>query len=314
MAVDDRKVVNFTRLDAIQRAPLDPVIDGILYANTLASVVGKSGSCKSFLVQGMSAAIATGTPWMGRPVKRGAVLYIGGEGVSGIRKRFDGWASHVGQTLDGAPLYVASGMPALSDEITAAEVIAEIDLIADDLFLNGGGIDPVLVVIDTMARAMAGGDENSACDVGRLIRGLDWIRERWNCCVLVIHHTGHADGARERGRGSSAYYAALDSELLVSSDGGRVLVRSTKEKDWPKPPELCLDRRVIDVDVDGATETTLVLDEASGPSKHERERATRAEVGRLRASGQSIRAIAAELGITKGKVEHELAMLAREAE
>ena len=313
MAANERKAIEFTRLDALQRKQLEPVIDGILYANTLASVVGKSGSCKSFLAQGMCASIATGAPWMGRSVRKGSVFYIGGEGSTGIRKRFDGWANHNRTTLEGAPLYVAGGMPALSDELTVAGVIAEIQTIADEVFFNAGGVDPVLVVIDTMARAMAGGDENSAADVGRLIRGLDWIRERWECCVLVIHHTGHADGASQRGRGSSAYYAALDSELLVTSDGARVTVRSTKEKDWPKPPELYLDRQIVDVDVDGAIETTLVLDEAFDANEQQHNTRVRDEVVRLKAAGVSIRGIATELGITKSKVEHELAMQARES-
>jgi RecA-family ATPase len=311
---DERKVVTFTRLDQIQRKPLDPVIDGILYANTLASVVGKSGSCKSFLAQGMCAAIATGTTWMGRRVKQGAVFYIGGEGLAGIRKRFDGWSNYTRLALVDAPLYVASGMPALCDELTAAAVVEEISTIADTLFFNAGGTEPVLVVIDTLARAMAGGDENSASDVGRLIRGLDWIRERWECCVLVIHHTGHSDGASQRGRGSSAYHAALDSELLVTSDGARVTVRSVKQKDWPAMPELYLDRHVVDVDVEGTAETTLVLDEAQGPNLQQRAVETRQDVQRLKAAGVSIRGIASELGITKSKVEHELAMLARDTE
>lgn len=313
MSNDERKVVTFTRLDQIQRKPLDPIIDGFLFTNTLASIVGKSGSCKSFLAQGMCAAVATGSPWMGRAVKQGAVFYIGGEGMAGIRKRFDGWTNYTQVALSDKPLYVASGMPALCDELTAAAVIEEIQVIADDLFFNAGGTEPVLVVVDTMARAMAGGDENSASDVSRLIRSLDWIRDRWQCCVLVIHHTGHADGARERGRGSSAYYAALDSELLVTSDGGRVAVRSTKEKDWAKPPELCLDRRIVDVDVDGTLETTLVLDEAQGMDEHHRAE-IRNQVKTLKAAGVSIRGIAGELGLTKSKVEHELAMLARGAD
>jgi hypothetical protein len=251
---------------------------------------------------------------MGRAVKQGAVFYIGGEGIAGIRKRFDGWAKYTQFTLADKPLYVASGMPALCDEVTAAAVVAEISVIAEGLFFNSGGTEPVLVVVDTMARAMAGGDENSAKDVGCLIRGLDWIRDRWQCCVLVIHHTGHADGARERGRGSSAYYGALDSELLVTSDGTRVTVRSTKEKDWPKPRELCLDCRIVGVDVDGTTETTLVLDEAEGLDELQRTGEIRNQVATRRAAGVSIRRIAGELGISKSKVEHVLAMLARDAE
>lgn len=313
-AQEPRRLITFTRLDRIERKPLDPVIDGYLYADTLASVVGKSGSCKSFFVQGMCASIATGIPWMGRRVQQGAVFYLGGEGLAGIRKRFDGWSTYTGISLAEAPLFIASSLPPLHDEMNAAAAIAEIQTIADDLFFHSGGIEPRLVVVDTLARAMAGCDENSAADMSRLIGCLDWIRQQWHCCVLMIHHTGHGENTRERGRGSSAYYAALDSELLVTSDGLRVQARSTKEKDWGRPAELVLDRHLVEVPVGDALETTLALDAVPDLDERARASALRHEIQRLKAAGLPIRAIAAELGITKSKVEHELAVVGRQSD
>src|SRR3546814_5054521 len=95
-------------------------------------------------------------------------------------------------------------------------------------FFNSGGIDPSLIVVDTVARALAGADENSASDVGRLVDAFDWLKSQWGCAVLPIHHTGHSQEAKTRGRGSSALYAGLDGEFLVSSDGDTVQLRSMK--------------------------------------------------------------------------------------
>jgi len=43
--------------------------------------------------------------------------------------------------------------------------------------------------------------------------GLRTLKERFDCCVLFVHHTGHKD--KSRARGSSVLYAALDAEYIV---------------------------------------------------------------------------------------------------
>lgn len=302
--LEPRRIISFTRLDQIARKPLDPVIEGWVYADTVSTIIGRSGSCKSFLVQSMCASVALGHRWMGRPVKQGAVFYIGGEGIGGIRKRFDGWAAHHDQSLEGVPLYIASGMPAMCDQLNVAAVVEEIYAIADEMFYQAGSVEPRMIVVDTMARAMAGFDENSAADVGRLIAGLDLIRQSWGCNVMLIHHTGHGQDTKTRGRGSSALYAGMDSEMLVVSDGASVTVTSMKEKDWPKPPQLLLKRKVVPVNVDGAVESTLVLEEAAGANGHQHVLQIRAEVEQLQEAGLSVRKIAEKLGLTKATVEH----------
>ena len=301
---EPRKLVTFTRLGLIQPTPLDPVVDGWIYSDCLGSTIGKSGSCKSFFMQGIVPSVAIGVPYMGRRVKQGAVFYLGGEGLGGIRKRFEGWSRYTGLDLTDAPIYIASGLPSLAYEINAVAVRDEIAEVAEQLFYAAGAIEPVLVVIDTVARAMLGADENATSDMGNLVGALDIIRTQFRCAVEVIHHTGLGDSTR--GRGNSALYAALDAERLVTSDGGRVTVTSTKEKDWPKPDPLYLDRRIVEVEVAGQFETTLVLDKAAGPLASEDAVRLQREIVRLSRSGRSIRQIMGDLDVSKYTVESTL--------
>lgn len=304
IAAEPRKLLTFTRLGLIQPTPLDPVVDGWIYADCLGSTIGKSGSCKSFFMQGIVPSVALGVPYMGRRVKQGAVFYLGGEGLGGIRKRFEGWAKYTGLDLTDAPIYIASGLPSLASEINAVAVRDEIAETADQLFFAAGAVEPVLVVVDTVARAMLGADENGTADMGNFVGALDIIRTQFRCAVEVIHHTGHGDSTR--GRGNSALYAALDAERLVTSDGGMVTVTSTKEKDWPKPEPLYLERRIVEVEAGGQAETTLVLDKSTGHLAAEEAARQQREIVRLSLSGRSIRNIADELGVTRFTVESAL--------
>lgn len=309
---EPRKPITFTRLDQLKAEPLTPIIAGLLYPGVHA-IVGKSGSCKTFVGGSMGLSIATGTPFMGRAVEDpGAVFYIGGEGSAGLRKRLQGWANFHGVDLDGVPLFVSDAMLPLHDPLNSAAVIEEIRRTVEDL-QEAAGMEPRAVFIDTFARGMAGADENSASDVGRFVQGLDWIASTWPCAVVVIHHVGHGEGSKERGRGSSAFYAALDGELLVQSDGGPVTIRCTKAKDWPADQGMTLARHIVEVETCGIVETTLVLAPLEGTTAKDREKELRREIKRLRDSGQPIRAIAADLGVTKSKVEHVLATISRES-
>ena len=74
-----------------------------------------------------------------------------------------------------------------------------------------------LLVVDTAARNMAGGDENSAQDMGRLVSGLDRLRAEFGCAAVVLHHTGHDKPDRERG--SSALRGACDVSVRTEATG-----------------------------------------------------------------------------------------------
>jgi RecA-family ATPase len=71
------------------------------------------------------------------------------------------------------------------------------------------------LVLDTFQRVFTG-NENSSEDVGAFIAKLDKIIADYECCIMIVHHTGH--GNSDRARGSSVIPASLDSEFKVEKD------------------------------------------------------------------------------------------------
>ena len=297
-----RPIVVFTRADQVKPSPTKWLIDRWLVSGTLAGLVGPSGAGKSFLAIDWACRVATGTPWMGNAVRRGGVFYLAGEGQTGIRKRIAAWEGYHGVPVAGQPLYVADTLPFLTDDFQAAGTVAAIEALEDELLFNCGGVDPALIVVDTVARAMGGANENDAGDMGRLIGAMDWLRTRWGALVLAVHHTGHTDPGRARG--SSAFKAALDSEFVVTADNPRVKLSVTKGKDWESPQPLVLEKHIVPVEIlaaDGQPlrDSSLVLradSEAAGIALK------RADAYRLRKGGESIREIARGLGVSKTTV------------
>ncbi|GGZ56043.1 hypothetical protein GCM10008101_06810 [Lysobacter xinjiangensis] len=306
-----KPVVGFARADSIQIQPIDWLIDGWIAKDSLAGLVGPSGSCKSFLAIDWACRVATGTPWNGCDVQRGAVFVIAGEGRNGLRKRIEGWSFHTGVSIEGAPLFIASTMPPLADGFGGVHVIAEIEELTDELFFNCGGIEPSLIVIDTVARAMAGKNENSAQDVGELIACMDLLRDRWGATVLAVHHTGH--DASGRARGSSSFYAALDSEVLMKPRANALELKQTKAKDWQPPHPILLKPSPVFVTVPGTDTQTTTLVLMNG-GKAERPADRDGAVRELREQGLSVRAIGKELEMSKSAVERALKRLGEEVE
>src|SRR5690349_20858568 len=73
------------------------LVDRMLTTNSLAVLFGP-GSAKSFAAVGIALSIATGHQWASKPVKKGRVIYVVGEGVGGIKKRVAAWKKHHGVT------------------------------------------------------------------------------------------------------------------------------------------------------------------------------------------------------------------------
>lgn len=295
-------VVTFTRADRVTISKTDWLLENWLVRNSLAGLVGPSGSCKTFLAIDWACRIATGMHWLGNKAKRGGVFYLAGEGHAGLRKRVRAWETYNAVTMDGAPLYLANGLPFLVEPSQALGTLEAIEALSDELLFNSGGAEPALIVVDTLARAMGGANENAAQDMGALIRSMDWLRSRFEACVLAVHHTGHGEGGRARG--SSAFYAALDSEFLMKPDDSRIALSATKTKDWVKPQGLILQRRPVEiqfVDSEGhdLRDTSLIL---HSDTKAEIDAHKWREVLRLSSAGESLRRITEITGVPKSTV------------
>ena len=68
-----------------QPKPLRWAVRGVLLEGSMTAVIGGAGTFKSVAAIDISAAIATGTDWHGRPTKQGACFYVAGEGNTALR-------------------------------------------------------------------------------------------------------------------------------------------------------------------------------------------------------------------------------------
>lgn len=241
--------------------PISWVVRDYLERDSIALVYGSAGSGKSFLTVDIACSIASGTDWMGHKCHQGSVFYIAGEGHNGLARRFRAWEIARDVKLEQGSIYKSAGAMQVLDEASA---IAVSDTIAATC--EATGKMPELVVIDTLARNFGAGDENSTADMSMFINHIDaYIRQRFNCCVMLVHHSGHS---AERARGSSALRAAVDAEYEVSKDEtGIVRLRTTKMKDAELPEEKMLRLKTVEIDnvfdEDGQLVTSAILDQAA---------------------------------------------------
>ena len=177
-------------------------------------VFGASGSGKSFFILDIALHCATGVPWLGKAVKEGPVIYICGEGRHAVPRRVAAWKSVHGAIPNGR--FLMSQRRVQFDNDTILEMLCEINGLA------AMGELPVLIVIDTMARALPGDcDENSAKDTMAFVDMCDRLQQQYNCAVIIIHHTGHSESSKDRARGSSAVKGAMDVEISARRHPGR---------------------------------------------------------------------------------------------
>ena len=228
--VREKLEFEFSRVDSLELSEIKWVVDDYIEADSLAQVFGDPGGGKSFVAIDIACCIATGTPWHGHEVQRGAVFYVAGEGHNGLTRRFKAWELGNGISLRGADLYKSHRAAQLSDTGDASLVAASIKSLVEE-----SGCMPAMIVIDTLARNF-GGDENSTQDMGLFIQNLDtYLRQSYKCCVMVVHHSGAMD--KERSRGSTALRGALDAEYKVSLDPGSktIMFEPKKMKDAELP-------------------------------------------------------------------------------
>jgi hypothetical protein len=237
--------------------PTEWLVQGWIERGAFCMLNGAPASGKSFIALSWGLAIATGCgTWFGHATRRGPVIYLCGEGHRGAARRMRGWSDYHGIALDDAPLFVSDRAFPLDQAVEAHAAGEVIQAAADQC-----GMAPELIVFDTTARHF-GGDENSAQEAGALIAHAAEMGARWGACVLLVHHSGH--GATDRARGSSAFRAACDTEMLAKREGedGRIVLRTMKAKDHDEPEPLALELVGLALPwlrEDGTPDTTAIL-------------------------------------------------------
>lgn len=199
------------------------LISGVMLEGSYGVLYAPPESGKSFIALSWAMAIASGNRWLGREVKQGPVVYAVGEGLRGFGPRVQAWADRYNEGEVPQDLKFVKRPIYLMQE-------ADVDMMIQ-VIKQGLKTTPSLVVIDTLARAMAGGDENSAPDMSVAMEHVGRIQRELDTAVIVVHHTRKND---EVERGHSSLRGAADLMVLVSraAHGDRIHVECTKQKDF----------------------------------------------------------------------------------
>ena len=233
-----------------------------LESDSLGVLYGPPETGKSFVTIDWACCIATGTEWRGNRVKAGPVLVIIGEGRNGYARRLAAWAKANETSLQGAPLHVSNMATQLTDPTASIELGA---VVAEFARTYG---DPVLIVVDTLARNFGPGDENSSRDMQAAIATCDLLRDATKASVVLVHHVGK--DASRGARGSGALLGAVDCEYSVTREADGLLpFESTKMKEASRPDALAFRFETVDLgfaDEDGEPVTSAVLIDADPPS------------------------------------------------
>jgi len=196
--------------DSIKDEPVEWLVESIIPKRAFIALFAPPASWKSFIALDLAEAIATGRDWMGYKIpKKGAVLFISGEGHGGMGARVKACKIQ-NNSPDGANLYVIRAQINIrsSQEDFDALINAINELVAQ--------IDEPLeiIILDTLMR-MSGGNfnENSSEDMGGFISQTGKLQQLYNCALMVIHHSGkHIKGLR----GHSSLLGAVDTELEIT--------------------------------------------------------------------------------------------------
>lgn len=246
----------FTFQEAEARLDADDFVEGLLSVRSMAVIYGESNSGKTFFATDLALHVAASRPWRGRAIDGGLVVYLALEGSLGIRNRISAWKDYSGLGDYDLPFIVVPvSVNLLDPDADAGAVIATVKAVAERY-----GADPKMIVVDTLSRAMAGGNENAPEDMTALIGTGDRIRQQTGACVVWIHHSGKdsAKGAR----GHSSLRAATDTEIEITAEGQHRLARATKQRELPTDGQFPFALKVVELGMNrrGKPVTTCIVE------------------------------------------------------
>jgi hypothetical protein len=236
---DFADALNARVLTATQVREIPPpvqLVEGLLCVDSESWLIGKSGSCKSFVALDIAGHVGAGRPWMGREVIRGDVFYLVAEGAGGMGLRVRAWEQLNGPMINVVFLPFPVQVKREDHWAALVEVCRR--------------RQPALIILDTQARISVGYNENDNGEMGEVIEAISRLRRATKACALVVHHIGRAG---QDARGASAIDGAQDSELrLTRASETRAVLETDKQRHLPDNVRVELELSTCKLD-DGGT-------------------------------------------------------------
>ena len=233
----------------------DWLVSGWLSSRDRSVLAGDSKAGKSFFALELALCVAFGRNLFGITTKKGGVVYQVGEGLLGFKKRLRAWRAYYGADF-------AREVPfrLLQRGIDIYRDFDQVDALIEEIQAHAATFDvPLrLVVIDTLAKASVGADENAVKDMGIVMRNVERINERTGAHVMLVHHLTKGGIVR----GSTSVYAGVDQVLILTRDEATKLrtLSVDKQKDDEEGVSLSFELERIELghDEDGRQVTSCV--------------------------------------------------------
>jgi AAA domain len=204
--------------------PPEALIEGILLRGRLGVIFAKPDNGKTFVALSMALSVDTGEPFAGRAVLKGPTIYIAAEGGYDLEERVPAWRT----------LHPNAGEPeggCYAQEVNFFDYDKNGNDEVSEFIKHLNGVRVELLVIDTLAAVMIGGDEDRAKDMNVVVTNVKRVMKATGCAALIVHHAGW-DTNREKG--SIALRAAADVVIETAladekPDGSRTVTLSCRK-------------------------------------------------------------------------------------
>ena len=224
------------------------LVEGIWQKGTYGMIAGEPKTYKSVQATDLALSVASGRPFLNYfPVRTtGAVLYVQEEnGEQTVQDRVFKVAASKGllqstpfgwQLPNDLPLYFSNNYGVDLTKKDSRELLEE----------TVRNIKPVLLILDPLYMMLGTVDENSATEVGEVLRWLTHLRNTYGVAIMLCHHYNKGNGTSsnrggQRVRGSSAFHAWVESAIYVKATSELYTVKLEREfRAFPTMPELTL--------------------------------------------------------------------------
>lgn len=236
------------------------LIARLLPARGFGVVYGDAGSGKTFVVLDAAFSIVRNEQWFDQETNPGGVIYVAAEGR--LRDRIAAYIAWCG--LHDHDLRL---LRVIEEAVDLSGPTPDLDQLMNLVIAAAREVGVVaLVVIDTVARVLAGADENSGEHMGRFLTAMKRIEEATGGLVLCVHHAGK-DTTRGA-RGHSSLRGAADVEIEVRrGEGGIRVAKWTKLRDAEDGAEFAFRLESVAFGTNGSGEGSCVVVPVSTPPR-----------------------------------------------
>jgi hypothetical protein len=234
-----------------------PIIHGLLREGETMNIIAAPKVGKSWLVNSLSIAIATGLDWLGFKVEQGPVLVIDNE-------------LHV-NTLTYRYMELAKAMK-LNPKLFSQQVkIKSLRGQLKDLMALGqyfGRLKPntyKVIILDAFYRTLPDKtDENDNGAIARLYNSLDCLAMYLNCAFVLIHHTSKGNQSQKSitdvGAGAGSQSRAVDTHVILRPhEDADKIVMDAAVRSWAPLESLVLRKQHPLFEVDTSADPTALL-------------------------------------------------------